>query len=512
MTTTKEAVKEGRRYSETISVVHKEKPRDVAVQFRISPSVENEFYKRIAMERSELVVRRESIPVGMKMDVCVDATPEIVTEERTLVVRQEDKLQEVQPLVHKRRFSETLAIEHRSKPHEMVLEIEVPTPKKSEISKVLYMQKSAPRPVKLEVEVEEQEAPRPHQYSALQVFQTSRVEAIETQRQTLNFPVVEHGSPPLFLWQLQSQKVMDGDEVRFTCKVQAKPMPTITWFHNGKVVHDNPDFRTSYNQDNGEVVLFIVEVFPQDTGVYECSASNKFGSATTRAQLIVEGLFRLLTSLLTSRFLRLIPPFHPFSTPHSPPFPTPHSPPFQPPIHPLFNPPFTPFSTTHSPPFQPPIHPLSNPPFTPFSTPHSPPFQPPIHPLFNPPFTPFPTPHSPPFQPPIHPPFNPPFTPFSTTHSPPFQPPIHPLSNPPFTPFSTTHSPPFQPPIHFHSFTPHLFLHSFSFHLSTPITSFFHSPSIFHPFFHTPPPSPPLLSLLLPPLPFFHSSSPSSCH
>ena len=392
MTTTKEAVKEGRRYSETISVVHKEKPRDVAVQFRISPSVENEFYKRIAMERSELVVRRESIPVGMKMDVCVDATPEIVTEERTLVVRQEDKLQEVQPLVHKRRFSETLAIEHRSKPHEMVLEIEVPTPKKSEISKVLYMQKSAPKPVKLEVEVEEQEAPRPHQYSALQVFQTSRVEAIETQRQTLNFPVVEHGSPPLFLWQLQSQKVMDGDEVRFTCKVQAKPMPTITWFHNGKVVHDNPDFRTSYNQDNGEVVLFIVEVFPQDTGVYECSASNKFGSATTRAQLIVEGLFRLLTSLLTSRFLRLIPP-------------------------------------------------------------------------------------------------------------------IHPLFNPPFTPFSTPHSPPFQPPIHFHSFTPHLFFHSFSFHLSTPITSFFHSPSIFHPFFHTPPPSPPLLSLLLPPLPFFHSSS-----
>ncbi|ESO04844.1 hypothetical protein HELRODRAFT_78542 [Helobdella robusta] len=115
------------------------------------------------------------------------------------------------------------------------------------------------------------------------------VVAMETQRQEVKIAVVETGTPPIFLWQLQSQKVMDGDEVRFTCKVKANPMPDVTWYHNGKLVLDNPDFRTSYNRDTGDVILFIIEVFPQDTGIYECVAVNKFGSATTRAQLIVEG-------------------------------------------------------------------------------------------------------------------------------------------------------------------------------------------------------------------------------
>lgn len=297
MTTTQELVplKETRRYSETISVAHKEKPKDVAVQFRISPSVEKEFFRKTKMEKSELVVRRESIPLGIKMDILLSSPPppERVTEEKRVLLKQrieavETKRQELLiPLVQKRRFSETLAIELRPKQQEIFFEIDVP--RKPEVSKVLFMQKSAPKAVKLEVEVEEQRLPPTHELSSLEIYRTSRVEAIETQRQALHIPIVESGSPPVFLWQLQSQKVMDGDEVRFTCKVQSQPMPQVTWYHNGKVVHDNPDFRTSYNTENGEIVLFIVEVFPQDTGVYECVAGNKHGSATTRAQLIVEG-------------------------------------------------------------------------------------------------------------------------------------------------------------------------------------------------------------------------------
>ena len=103
------------------------------------------------------------------------------------------------------------------------------------------------------------------------------------------------GAAPVFVWELQSQKVMDGDETRFVGKVRAMPMPEVTWYHDGKVVYDNPDFRTSYNKETGEVVLFIVEVFPQDTGVYECVAVNKYGRATTRAQLNVEGSWPAVT-------------------------------------------------------------------------------------------------------------------------------------------------------------------------------------------------------------------------
>jgi len=97
------------------------------------------------------------------------------------------------------------------------------------------------------------------------------------------------GAPPVFVWELQSQKAMDGDETRFVGKVRGIPMPEVTWYHDGKVVYDNPDFRTSYNKETGEVVLFIVELFPQDTGVYECVAVNRYGRATTGARLDVEG-------------------------------------------------------------------------------------------------------------------------------------------------------------------------------------------------------------------------------
>ena len=101
------------------------------------------------------------------------------------------------------------------------------------------------------------------------------------------------GAAPVFVWELQSQKVMDGDETRFVGKVRGIPMPDVTWYHDAKVVYDNPDFRTSYNKETGEVVLFIVEVFPQDTGLYECVAVNQYGRATTRAQLNVEGTLLL---------------------------------------------------------------------------------------------------------------------------------------------------------------------------------------------------------------------------
>ena len=82
---------------------------------------------------------------------------------------------------------------------------------------------------------------------------------------------------------------MDGEQVKFACIVHGSPMPEIVWYHDEKVVMDNPDFQMSYNKETGHVMLLIVEVFPQDTGVYNCVASNKYGRAVNSAQLFVEG-------------------------------------------------------------------------------------------------------------------------------------------------------------------------------------------------------------------------------
>ena len=84
-------------------------------------------------------------------------------------------------------------------------------------------------------------------------------------------------------------QVMDGDQVKFRCHVQGNPMPEISWKHNGKLVFDNPDVRTVYARETGEAVLMILEAFPQDTGVYECIAVNKYGRAVSVTNLTVEG-------------------------------------------------------------------------------------------------------------------------------------------------------------------------------------------------------------------------------
>ncbi len=84
-------------------------------------------------------------------------------------------------------------------------------------------------------------------------------------------------------------QVMDGEEVRFRAEVTGNPMPEITWFRNGRLVEENPDFRTYYDRKTGEIMLHIVEVFPQDTGEYMAVAANKYGRAVTTANLQVDG-------------------------------------------------------------------------------------------------------------------------------------------------------------------------------------------------------------------------------
>lgn len=285
-------IKETRRFSETIAVDHKQRLQEMSLQFQLRPSVEREYIRKTKREKSELIVRRESVPRGMRLEVDIGSPPRTIEERSIELKRRIEALatqrQELMvPLVQQRRFSETVAVEYRKKPQEMILQFQLPV--KPEKSQLLVMQEAAPRAVRLEVEVEEKPVEHPTEMSAIDIIRTKRVQAIETQRQEFKINLVETGTPPIFLWQLQSQKVMDGDEVRFTCKVKGNPIPDVTWYHNGKVVLDNPDFRTSYNRETGEVLLFIVEVFPQDTGIYECAAVNKHGSATTRAQLIVEG-------------------------------------------------------------------------------------------------------------------------------------------------------------------------------------------------------------------------------
>ena len=54
------AIRETRRFSETIAIDHKQKLQEMALQFKLP-----------RREKSEYIVRRESLPKGLKMEVRV---------------------------------------------------------------------------------------------------------------------------------------------------------------------------------------------------------------------------------------------------------------------------------------------------------------------------------------------------------------------------------------------------------------------------------------------------------
>ena len=92
---------------------------------------------------------------------------------------------------------------------------------------------------------------------------------------------------PNFVVPVQSVQATDGQELRMPCKVTGKPMPQISWYHNGKNIDQDEEYVITYNPDTGDISLLIVEVFPEDDGEYVCVAHNPAGDAVTRANLVV---------------------------------------------------------------------------------------------------------------------------------------------------------------------------------------------------------------------------------
>nr|CAD7423862.1 unnamed protein product [Timema monikensis] len=98
--------------------------------------------------------------------------------------------------------------------------------------------------------------------------------------------VVELESP-MFIKKIANVRVMDGEQVLFTCKVTGKPTPKVTWFHKNEPVKEAKDVFI-YQDTEGVCKLAISEVFPEDAGEYTCQAINRVGETICAASLVVE--------------------------------------------------------------------------------------------------------------------------------------------------------------------------------------------------------------------------------
>ncbi|KAM6150072.1 palladin isoform 1-T1 [Erethizon dorsatum] len=99
--------------------------------------------------------------------------------------------------------------------------------------------------------------------------------------------------PPVFTKELQNTMASEGQVVVLECRVRGAPPLQVQWFRQGIEIQDSPDFRILQKKPRSTAepeeicTLVIAETFPEDAGIFTCSARNDFGSMTSTAQLVV---------------------------------------------------------------------------------------------------------------------------------------------------------------------------------------------------------------------------------
>lgn len=82
-------------------------------------------------------------------------------------------------------------------------------------------------------------------------------------------------------------EVCVGQPAKLRCRVEGDPVPDIEWSVDGDKIKKGGRFDFLTRGDL--VTLKISETSAEDEGEYKCTATNENGTATTTAELIVNG-------------------------------------------------------------------------------------------------------------------------------------------------------------------------------------------------------------------------------
>uniref|UniRef100_A0A671LKQ2 Palladin n=1 Tax=Sinocyclocheilus anshuiensis TaxID=1608454 RepID=A0A671LKQ2_9TELE len=77
----------------------------------------------------------------------------------------------------------------------------------------------------------------------------------------------------------------EGQVVVLECRVRGSLPLQVQWFREGQEIQDSPDFRILQKKEI--CTLVIAEAFPEDGGLFCCTATNQYGSVNSTAQLTV---------------------------------------------------------------------------------------------------------------------------------------------------------------------------------------------------------------------------------
>ncbi|XP_026674575.1 muscle M-line assembly protein unc-89 isoform X5 [Ceratina calcarata] len=92
---------------------------------------------------------------------------------------------------------------------------------------------------------------------------------------------------PYFVTPLSNAMGRAGQRVKLECEAKGNPMPTLTWFHDGKPVEETMNVKIQ--TDGGRGSLIISEAFPKDAGCYTVVAKNELDEASVSCNVSVKG-------------------------------------------------------------------------------------------------------------------------------------------------------------------------------------------------------------------------------
>ncbi|XP_075465078.1 uncharacterized protein LOC142499508 [Ascaphus truei] len=92
--------------------------------------------------------------------------------------------------------------------------------------------------------------------------------------------------PPMFICDIESQEVFEGEICTVTCDFHGYPQPTVSWYNNDKPIPRSEDYVISTTEANS--TLTFCSVIAQHEGSITCVIFNQYGSDTTSANLKVK--------------------------------------------------------------------------------------------------------------------------------------------------------------------------------------------------------------------------------
>ncbi|XP_065220483.1 twitchin isoform X27 [Planococcus citri] len=92
-------------------------------------------------------------------------------------------------------------------------------------------------------------------------------------------------TPPTIVKQLRNVNVIQNHNAQFQCTITGVPKPNITWYKGTREI--TPSARHYMYVEGDTYTLIINNVYGVDADEYTCRASNKGGSKSTKAELII---------------------------------------------------------------------------------------------------------------------------------------------------------------------------------------------------------------------------------